>query len=732
MDIIYHPESKEFHLFNQEISYIIKILSNNQLCNLYYGKHLTDRESFSHLQQDSYKSLATYVFADSALSLQYTRQEYSSYGTTDFHDPAFEIEQENGSIITNFEYQSHEIFNGKKELSGLPATYVDCEDEAKSLKITLYDKLIRCKLILNYTIFSDFAAIARNARFQNDGDERLVLNRAMSMCVDFSDSDYEMVHLDGAWGRERHVKCHSLDQGIQSISSIRGASSSEHNPFLALKRPNTDEQQGEVYGFSLVYSGNFLAQAEVDTHGATRILLGIHPQSFSWELNKGESFQTPEAVLSYSPCGLNRMSQTYHKLYRTRLARGVWRDRVRPILINNWEATSFDFDEELIMNLAGQAKALGIEMFVLDDGWFGKRNNDNAGLGDWYVNLEKIPDGISGLSKKVEALGLKFGLWFEPEMVNKDSNLYRMHPDWILSTPQRRESHGRNQYVLDFSSPKVVDYIYSLMSKTLRESAISYVKWDMNRYITECFSRASSPQQQGKVMHRYILGVYSLYEKLIQEFPTILFEGCASGGARFDPGMLYYAPQSWTSDDTDAVERLKIQYGTSIVYPLSCMGAHVSDVPNQQVLRTTPLETRANVAYFGVFGYELDLNKLSEKEKSIIKEQVDFAKQYRSLIQRGLFYRLKSPFEGDDCAWMVVSEDRSEALVGYYKFLNRSNTSDIQLRLCGLSDAVSYKIMSRPGGSYFGDELMNAGIVVQKSELCAGGGDFSSVLYYLY
>jgi alpha-galactosidase len=731
MDIIYHPNSGEFHLFNQKVSYIIKILSNNQLGNLYYGNRVIDRESFSHLQQESYKSLAAYVFPESAFSLEYTRQEYPSYGTTDFHDPAFEIEQENGSRISNFEYQSHEIFNGKKKLCGLPCTYVENEEEAKTLEITLYDNLIGCRLILSYTIFRDFAAIARNARFQNDGDGNLLLNRALSMSVDFPDSTYEMVHLAGAWGRERHIKTHLLEQGIQSIASIRGASSAEHNPFLALKRPNTDEHLGEVYGFSLVYSGNFLTQVEVDTHRNTRVLMGIHPQSFSWRLHHGQSFQTPEVVLTYSANGLNGMSQIYHKLYRTRLARGRWRDKVRPILINNWEATNFEFDEESILQLAEQAKTLGIEMLVLDDGWFGKRINDNAGLGDWYINHGKIPDGISGLSQKVEALGLKFGLWFEPEMVNKDSDLYRMHPDWILSTPNRRESYGRNQYVLDFSTPEIVDHIYGLMSKIFRESAISYVKWDMNRYITECFSRTSTADRQGEVMHRYILGVYSLYERLTQEFPEILFEGCASGGARFDPGMLYYAPQSWTSDDTDAMERLKIQYGTSLVYPLSSISAHVSDVPNQQILRVTPLETRANVAYFGVFGYELDLSKLSEQQKSAIKAQVSFAKKHRELLQKGVFYRIKSPFEGNVCAWMVVSEDRSEALIGYYQILNEVNVAGIRLHLCGLSEDSIYIIESRPERGCYGDELMNAGLVIDRSELCQGGADFSSVLFYL-
>lgn len=730
MDIIYYTKTKEFHLFNNEISYIIKILPNNQLCNLYFGKRLTERESFSHLQTCEFKPLADYVFEDIPLSLQHTRQEYPSYGTTDFHDPAFEIEQENGSSIADFKYESHIIFDGKKKLCGLPATYTENDDEAKTLEITLYDEVINCRLVLSYTIFKDFAAIARSAMFENCGDSSVIIRRAMSMSIDFPDSNYDMLHLDGAWSRERHIKCHRLDQGIQAVSSIRGTSSSEHNPFIALKRYNADENQGEVYGFSLVYSGNFLAQVQVDTFGGTRVMMGIHPQCFAWQLSKGESFQTPEAVIVYSCSGLNKMSQTYHKLYRTRLVRGFWRDRVRPIIINNWEATGFDFDEDSILKLAKQAKDLGIEMLVLDDGWFGKRNNDRAGLGDWYANLTKIPDGISGLSEKIEDLGLKFGLWFEPEMVNKDSDLYRMHPEWVLSTPGRSMSVGRNQYVLDFSSKEVVDYIYGMMSKIFRESKISYVKWDMNRYMTECYSHLKGSKHQGEVMHRYILGVYSLYERLRSEFPHILFEGCASGGGRFDPGMLYYAPQSWTSDDTDAAERMKIQYGTSVVYPLSCMSAHVSAVPNQQVKRCTPLETRGNVACFGVFGYELDLNKLTDSEKEIVKHQISFVKEYRELLEKGIFYRLKSPFEGEDCAWMVVSEDKSEAFIGYYKILNKPNAGEKRLKICGLLNDELYK-MTPKNETYYGDELMNAGIIIDDSELCAEGGDFSSVIYHI-
>jgi alpha-galactosidase len=555
--------------------------------------------------------------------------------------------------------------------------------------------------------------------------------------VEFSDSDFEMIHLSGAWGRERYVKTRKLEMGIQAVQSIRGSSSSEHNPFLALKRPGTDERQGEVYGFSFVYSGNFLAQVEVSTHDLTRVTMGIHPEMFSWKLEQGESFTTPEVVMVYSDSGLNKMSRIYHRLYRTRLVRGVWRDKPRPILLNNWEATYFDFTEEKILSIAKKAKEVGVELFVLDDGWFGIRNDDTSGLGDWFVNTDKLPNGIKGLSEKIEEMGLKFGLWVELEMVNKDSRLYEEHPDWVIGVPGRYESPARHQHVLDFSRKEVVDAIYDMIAKIIRESKISYIKWDMNRYITEPFSKGTSPEEQGKMMHKYILGVYDLYTRLITEFPDILFESCASGGARFDPGMLAFAPQAWTSDDSDGSERTKIQYGTSYVYPPVSMGAHVSAVPNHQLRRVTPLETRANVAYFGAFGYELDLNLLSDEELSLVKEQIRFMKKYRTLLQiDGDFYRLINPFEKGDAAWIVVSQDKTEAVAAFYQRLNKINGSWLKLKLEGLDSDKLYEVschkVSDPDlNTYkaYGDELMNIGLVIERGILDNEGGDFASLLF---
>ena len=733
MPIIFHKESGEFHLYNKEISYIIKLLPNNQLGNLYFGKVIKDRTSFLHLLQKRPRSLSAYVFEDDpSFSLQYTMQEYPSYGNTDFRYPAFEIKQKNGSRISCFEYQRHEIFTGKRDLKGLPATYVEEIYESDTLEITLFDELIQTELILSYTIFNNYSAIARSAQFINKGEDEIVLEKAMSASIDFPDSNFEMINLSGAWSRERHIRTRKLQQGIQGIYSMRGISSAEHNPFIALKRPNTDENCGEAYGFSLIYSGNHLEQVEVDTHNMTRVIMGIHPDTFQWQLKKGEAFQTPEAVLVHSDSGLNKMSQTFHKLYSKHLVRGQWRDKVRPVLINNWEATDVHFTEEKVLSIAKTAKELGIELFVLDDGWFGERDNDRAGLGDWnIINCKKLPNGIKGLADKIDSLGMKFGLWFEPEAINKDSELYRKHPDWIISTPGRRASASRNQYVLDFSRKEVVDYIFSMMEDVLSSAKISYIKWDMNRYITECYSLGMDEKNQGKVFHQYILGVYDLYARLIEKFPHILFESCSSGGARFDPGMLYFAPQTWTSDNTDAIERLMIQYGTSMAYPVSSMGAHVSAVPNQQVRRITPLETRANVAYFGVFGYELDLTLLSLEEKEKIKEQVVFYKAHRELLLKGLFYRILNPFEGNETSWIVVSEDKTEAIAGYYKVLNSANEGWQRLKLVGLDENRKYIINDNSQRYYYGDELMNIGIVLDNKELFQNGSDFSSILYYI-
>lgn len=737
MGVIFNNKTGEFHLQNKNISYIFKILKNGQLGQLYFGKRISHRNSFEHLIDlpDNQPPYTATCAGDPHFSLDLLKQEYPAYGTTDFRRPGYQILQENGSRITNFVYKGHEIYNGKPKLEGLPATYVEQGDEATTLEVNLVDELIDAKICLFYTIYEDRNVITRSVKFFNSGSEKIKLDRVMSACLDFSDSNYEMVQLSGGYARERYVAKRKLQQGVQYVESTRGASSAAQNPFMALKRPETTETSGEVYGFSLVYSGNFLAQVEVDHYDVARVTMGINPFDFQWMLESGESFQTPEVVIVYSDKGMGGMSRTFHELYQNRLARGEWRNKPRPVLINNWEATYFDFNEDKILDIAKTASGLGIELFVLDDGWFGKRDDDTTSLGDWFVNNEKLPNGLKGLASKINELGMQFGLWFEPEMISKESNLYESHPDWLIKVPGREDSPSRNQHVLDFSRKDVKEYIYERLSAILSENPISYVKWDMNRNMTEIWSAKLPAERQQETAHRYMLGLYEIMEKLTTEFPHVLFESCAGGGGRFDPGMLYYMPQTWTSDNTDAVERLKIQYGTSMVYPLSSIGAHVSAVPNHQVGRITSVDIRGKVAYFGAFGYELDLNQMTTEEREKVKKQVEFYKENRELLLFGNFYRLKSPFVGDgNAAWMVVSKDKKEALVGDYRVLAKANESYYnRLKLEGLLEQTEY-VENTSGMTFNGDELMNVGInlnLVERDYSNELRGDFQAKLFRL-
>lgn len=739
MRIDVHEKSGTFHLHNDELSYVMKVLPNGHLGQLYFGAPIHDREDFDYLLEICARSHSA-VFGDEGfVSLEHVKQEYPSYGNSDFREGAVEILQSDGSRISDLRYAGYRTEHGKPHLPGLPATYTEHDAEAETLAITLRDEKDGMEVTLFYTIFEGSGVIARSARLENRGEEPVHIERAMSLSLDLPDASYDWIQLAGSWARERTPLRQPLHSGIQAVESLRGHSSHQYNPFLMLVRPETGEDSGEAMGFCLVYSGNFLAQIQADTYGVTRVTMGIHPAWFSWKLDPGESFQTPEAVIVYTDQGLNAMSQTFHRLFRDRLARGAWKNRVRPILINNWEATYFDFDEPKLLSIAEKAKEEGVELFVLDDGWFGARRNDWAGLGDWVPAEGLLPSGIAGLSKKITAMGLSFGLWFEPEMVNPDSDLYRAHPDWTLHAPGRKPTTSRHQLVLDFSRPEVVDYVHGLIAAILREADISYVKWDMNRSITECYSIALPADRQGEVFHRYILGVYDLYERLTSEFPEILFESCAGGGGRFDAGLLYYAPQGWTSDDTDAIERIRIQYGTSYAYPVSSMGSHVSAVPNHQLRRVTALKTRADVAYFGTYGYELDLNRLSEEEQEQVKACTRFMKEHRELIQYGTFYRLRSPFESNEAAWMVVSGDRKEAIVAYYQILSTVNGGFLRLPLRGLDPDRFYHVREDAGaeGDFYGDELMRAGLVTSDEtsqkigEKIRPAGDFRSTLYLL-
>lgn len=712
MPISFNEKSKTLHLCNDKTSYVMQITNEGYLAHRYYGKRVNSYELIS-------------LSSVEETNLDVVPQEFSAFGSGDFRTPSYEVILENGASTSELKYVKHEIIPGKPKMDSLPATYVNREEEAETLEVTLDDDITGITVLLSYTIYNNYNVITRYAKFvnSNSNGEKVNLRKALSFSIDLEHSNFDLLQLSGAWCREKHIYKRALVPGMQSIDSKKGISSHQQNPFLALLTKNADEDNGEIYGFSLVYSGNFLAEVEVDQFSCTRVQMGINPFDFNWELAAGETFETPEVVMVYTDAGLGDMSRTYHKLYRERLCRGRYQFEERPILINNWEATYFDFTAEKIEKIAMAGKALGMELFVLDDGWFGKRDSDNCSLGDWTVDKRKLPDGLDILVSKITSQGIRFGLWFEPEMVSPDSDLYRAHPDWCIHVPNREPKQSRaqrSQLVLDLSREDVCKEIIRMLSNILQSAPISYVKWDMNRGISDLGSAKLPSNKQREISHRYVLGLYYILETITSKFPEVLFESCASGGGRFDPGMLYYMPQTWTSDDTDAIERLKIQYGTSLVYPASSIGAHISACPNHQVWRTTSLETRGNVAMSGNFGYELDLTKFSDEEKEIVKAQVAHYKEIRHIIQYGEFYRILSPFDGNETAWIYVTENKREAVAFYFKGLEVPNTFPKKIRFKGLNPEYTYTIAGADIVAG-GDELMYSGI-----ETTGVIGDFSS------
>ncbi|MCV4235632.1 alpha-galactosidase [Virgibacillus sp. LDC1] len=724
MSIHFHEDLGVFHLQSDRSSYVIELVRGVYPAHAYWGRRIRDNRVLGLLERRGRASFSPSPFReDASFSLDSLPQEYPGYGSGDFRQPAYQVQLANGTTVTEAEYVRHRIYSGKPKLEGLPAVYAEQDAEADTLELELLDRVSGLTIYLSYTVMNAFDAITRSVSFRNDSKENITLLKAMSASVDMNHSRYDLLHLHGAWARERHVQRRRLSPGMQGIESRRGSSSHNHNPFLALLSEGAGEEHGEVYGFSLVYSGSFSAQVEVDQYETARVTMGLNPFDFSWLLEPGQSFQTPEAVMVFSAEGLGGMSRRYHKMYRTRLSRGQFRDATRPVLVNNWEATYFNFNADKIEQIASAGRDLGIELFVLDDGWFGKRNDDTTSLGDWVVDKNKLPEGLEDLVKRVRDLDMQFGLWFEPEMVSPDSDLYRQHPDWCLHVEGRRRTEGRQQLILDFSRQEVGDAVADMVRSILRSAPITYVKWDMNRNMTEIGSAALPPERQRETAHRYMLGLYRVMEQLTTEFPHILFESCSGGGGRYDPGMLYYMPQTWTSDNSDAVSRLKIQYGTSLVYPLSSMGAHVSAVPNHQVHRNTSLRTRGHAAMSGNFGYELDLTVFSEQEKEEVREQVKLYKEIRHLVQFGDFYRLRNPFEGNEAAWTIVSEDRSEAVLYYFRILSEANEPIVWLRTAGLDPEGDYRCID-DGNIYGGDRLMNAGLAIP-----AMHGDFQSFIW---
>ncbi|SEK19137.1 alpha-galactosidase [Carnobacterium iners] len=726
MTIMFNQERRMFHIQNKYYSYIMTIEENNILSLNYYGAKIRNLSYIRDYPRiDRSFSPNMHNSENRLFSLDTLPQEFSSFGSGDFREPAFIFRSKDGSSINDFRYKSHTITSGKKPLKGLPQTNGK-EKECETLEITIEDTLAQLEIVLKYTTFENYAVLVKSSEVVNHSLDNMKIEKIMSMSLDLPNADYELIHLNGTWARETQLTRETIQPGIKLIDSKRGASSHQQNPFFAILDSNTNENHGEVYGFSLVYSGNFAAEIQNDAYNQLRLNFGINPFQFTWNLAAGESFQTPEVVMVYSGNGLNGMSQQYHSFYRNHLLRGKNQNLERPILINNWEATYFDYDEDSLLEIVDEASTLGIELFVLDDGWFGTRNSDKESLGDWVVNKNKFPNGINSFSEKVKSKHMKFGIWVEPEMISKKSDLYHQHPDWCLQVEGRGKSLGRSQYVLDFSRADVRDHIEATLTAVFTQSQVDYVKWDMNRHITEAFSIKYTNEQQGEIYHRYMLGLYDLLERLVSKFPSVLFEGCSGGGGRFDPGMLYYMPQTWTSDNTDPISRLSIQYGTSLVYPIITMGAHVSSSPNHQVGRETSLKMRGDTAMAGNLGYELNVLNIKEEEKRQIAEQVKFYKKHRSLIQFGDFYRMLSPFDGNDCSWMFVSKDKSEALFFYYRILKQASEPLKIVKLYGLDTNKNYYFEGEET-LVGGDELMNSGMYLP-TDL---DGDYTSYVRYL-
>lgn len=729
--IIFDEDKQLFMLENRNCSYIIGLADGMYPGNVFFGKKVPvkiikdqDIEAALRVNEPPYTPKSNPGEKISFFDLY--PMEFPCGGTGDFRESAIELRSSGGFTGCEFQYVSHRIYNGKPKLSGLPATFGD-ESKCITLELSLSDKVLGAELLLLYSIFDDSDVVVRSARLTNRGNEPFYIEKMYSASVDIDGYDYEMVTLHGSWAREREIERVKIRHGKQSVSSVRGISSHQAQPFMALVKPETTQTQGDVYAMHFVYSGNFIAQAELNQFNQVRMSMGIEQHNFRWKLECGESFQTPEAVLLYTDKGLGEMTRILHDLYRNHLIRSFYLDLPRPVLINNWEATYFDFDENKILSIAKTAKECGVDMFVMDDGWFGHRNAPDSSLGDWTVNMEKLPNGLASLVDKVNAIGMKFGLWFEPEMISPDSDLYRKHPDYVLKVPGREAACGRNQYVLDLSRQEVIDCVFGQISSVLESANIEYVKWDMNRPLSDLGSAMIENDRGGELSHRYMLGVYQLQERLLQRFPKLLLENCSSGGGRFDPGMLFYSPQIWCSDDTDALERLTIQEGTAMLYPMSAIGSHVSSCPNHIVGRETPWDMRGDVALAGTFGYELDVTKLNENELRIVSRQINTYRKYCELIQKGDYYRIASYSVNllYDC-WQIVSKDKKESLVVYVQVKAVPNSHSRCIRLSGLKEENKYNVYTEieescvnkdndkqiymPSGVYSGAQLMYMGI----------------------
>ena len=714
MPITFDEKRKIFKLDTLDSTYAIGI-REGYLIHLYYGKKIPDDNLLDLPFRGYFATISpkNVHVDDYKFSLDVQPMEYSCNGSGDYRLAALSIKDSMGRTTTDIRYLDHKIYDGKPKLKGLPATYCNDDSEAQTLELITFDKFTGAKVTLYYTAFANYSVVTESVKVENTGKETFEIEKVASCCVNFPSMDYNMINLSGVWSRERRVITRHLAHGIQSVASKRGSSSHNHNPFVALVDDKGGEDFGDAFGFNLVYSGNFSADIETDYLDCTRLVMGINPIDFTWVVEPGDEFQSPEVVMVYSDSGMGKMSRTFHDLYNNNLIRGEWKNKKRPLLINSWEGSGFDFDRETLVRYAKEAKKLGIELLVMDDGWFGHRDSDNSSLGDWFVNESKLKGGLTKLIERVNAEGVQFGIWYEPEMISEDSELYKAHPDWCVHVEGREQSPARQQYVIDMTRQDVRDCIFNQMYDVLSKNNIAYLKWDYNRAITEPASVMLDARHSKEFFHRFILGTYELMDRITSAFPHILFESCAGGGGRFDAGMLYYMPQAWASDNTDPIERLTIQFGTTMCYPASSMGAHVSACDR------TGIETKAAVAMAGTFGYELDPKEMSEEDKEKVKEQVKNYHRYYNVIHFGDLYRIIAPTDDEfKCAWEYVAKDKSEALLTVV-IKNRAPHDFLLIKMKGLDPEKMYRDET-DGEIYSGALLMNAGINLTDGTLSAG------------
>ena len=731
--ISFDSKKNTFRLDTPNSTYSIFINERGYIGHTYYGSKIGE-DDVSYLTRNmEYGFSGNKIFREKGMFLDFFPQELPTEGLGDYRESALAVCDSEGHNAIELKYKSHKISAGAKELPGLPAVFGGAED-CSVLELTATDDILGAEVTLIYTVFEKIDAIVRSVRIKNNGTKPFYIKKALSLALDIDNDNFDMITLHGSWARERHMERHAVHMGKQGVVSMRGETSHQEHPFIAILDHNADWDSGRVYGINFIYSGNFVADVQRNQFDNIRAVMGINPEGFTWKLENGEVFDTPQAVLVYSDSGLNAMSRTFHDLYREHLIRSPYKKSARPVLINNWEATYFNFDTEKLIDIAREASKDGIEMLVMDDGWFGHRSFDDSSLGDWYVNEDKIKGGLKHLVDEVNKLGMKFGIWFEPEMISPDSDLYRAHPDWAIQIPDREPGMSRQQLVLDITRKEVEDHTYESVAKILRSANIEYVKWDMNRQLTDIGSIKLPADRIGEFYHRYVLAVYRLQERLLTEFPKLLLENCSGGGARFDPGMFFYSPQIWCSDDTDAIERLAIQEGTALIYPLSTMGAHVSVCPNHACGRVTPFKTRGYVALSGTFGYELDITKLPPEERAMIPSQVALYKRFGDLVRNGDYSRIASYRENNeyDC-WASIAKDKSKALITFVQVMNHPNYKTRFIKINGLKPESKYRVTwpdekqeDFPAMELYGRTIAKAGIPIRRD-----WGDFRAQLIFI-